>query len=217
MSNINIVGDANGKFNVFTFTNPYPLDISTYNASLCSVQRVSNSQYNIIEYRPDIGLNPFTQFVPGSGYIVKAKQSFTILGPTPTPFAEPTQTPTPTPTSTPVPATPTPTPVPTAAPTSTPTSTPAPSFSFFVSGPAGEDAPNQISLTSPSGHRFYYNAWPGSSTTYLAVLPRIGGTQVANISYTSDRNGTLFGYSTSGTSYTHLGTFADGFVDLTPI
>jgi hypothetical protein len=131
-------------------------------------------------------------------------------------YSNSTVVPTSTPASTVVPTS---TPASTVVPTSTPasTNTPTINFAFNVVGPDGEDATNQIGITSPPEHRFYYNSKPGTSTESLAVMPKINGQQVAMISFTSDRVGTQFGYSTTGSVATHIGTFSNGFVDLTSV
>lgn len=75
---VNILGDVNGRFNIIVFDQTRPVSLSSFNASLCSVQTISETGINIIEYRPNAVHNPFTQLVPGSGYIVKALSSFDI-------------------------------------------------------------------------------------------------------------------------------------------
>jgi len=75
---INILGDINGRYNIITFDQTRPVSLSSFNTSLCSVQTISETGMNMIEYRPSAIHKPFTQFVPGSGYIVKALSSFDI-------------------------------------------------------------------------------------------------------------------------------------------
>lgn len=82
MANINIVGNSvGGRFNIveYNFTSSTP--ISSFNSSLCAVQTTSNTQQSIQVYRPTDLFPPFTQFVPNSGYIVFAKENFTISNP----------------------------------------------------------------------------------------------------------------------------------------
>jgi hypothetical protein len=118
---LNIQGNPNGGlFNYVSVDQTLP--ISTYNASLCAVIGISNSLGVLQVYRPSSSLNPFTDFIAGSGYIVLAHQNFTINTSTPLPS--------PTPTSTPVIPNLSQTPTPT--PTVTPTSTPAASLSSAV-------------------------------------------------------------------------------------
>lgn len=108
---LNIQGNANGG--LFNFVSvDQTLPISTYNASLCAVIGISNSLGVLQVYRPTSPLNPFTDFIAGSGYVVLAHQNFTINTstplPSPTPTSTPTGTATPTPTITPTNGTPTP-------------------------------------------------------------------------------------------------------------
>jgi hypothetical protein len=75
---VNILGDINGKYNIIVFDQTRPVSLSSFNASLCSVQTISETGNNMIEYRPNAIHNPFTKLVSGSGYIVKALSSFSI-------------------------------------------------------------------------------------------------------------------------------------------
>jgi len=76
---MNITGNpSTGNYNLVEFFNSSPTNISTFNSSLCSVQRASNSQETLVVVKPDDLFPAFTQFVPNSGYIIRAKDNFTI-------------------------------------------------------------------------------------------------------------------------------------------
>lgn len=76
---MNIIGNpTTGNYNLVEFFNSTSTPISTFNVSLCSVQRISNSQETLVVVKPDDLFPAFTQFVPNSGYIVRAKNTFTI-------------------------------------------------------------------------------------------------------------------------------------------
>jgi hypothetical protein len=81
MATINVTGNSSGgRFNIIRYNFDQPADLNTYNDSLCAVQATSNSLQTLQVYRPDSPINPFTQFLPGSGYIVFAKENFTLSG-----------------------------------------------------------------------------------------------------------------------------------------
>lgn len=79
MANINIIGNSQGgRFNIveYNFTTSTP--ISSFNSSLCAVQTISNTQQTIQLYRPFDLFPPFTHFIPNSGYVIFAKENFTL-------------------------------------------------------------------------------------------------------------------------------------------
>lgn len=78
-TSINITGDpSGGRFNIFKYNSTSSTNISSYNSSLCAVQTTSNTQQTLREYRPSNPVPPFTQFIPGSGYVVLAKSNFSL-------------------------------------------------------------------------------------------------------------------------------------------
>jgi hypothetical protein len=82
MANINIIGNpTGGRFNIVEYNFTTSITISSFNSSLCAVQTVSNTQQSIQVYRPLDLFPPFTHFVPNSGYVVFAKENFTIVNP----------------------------------------------------------------------------------------------------------------------------------------
>jgi len=151
------------------------------------------------------------------------------LTPTSTPGATPSTTPTNTPTS--ATATPTPTNTPTPSitasvtPSNTPTRTPTPtctrtptptipqSFTYQLTGPDNEDAVQKIGILSPEPYSFNDTIWyngGGSQITFYGAVIYVNGQFRSNISYTSDRAGTSFGYSTAfpaGGTPQFIGTF----------
>lgn len=73
-----------GPFGLYNFVRPeQTLPINTFNSSLCAVIGISNSLGTLQVYRPTTTLNPFTNFVAGSGYAILAHEDF-VLGPFPT-------------------------------------------------------------------------------------------------------------------------------------
>ena len=78
MPDINITGADGGRYNVVNFYNLSSVSISTFNSSLCSVQGTSPSQGTILFYKPADLFPSLTNFVPGSGYVIQAKNTFAI-------------------------------------------------------------------------------------------------------------------------------------------
>ena len=79
--NLNIQGNPYGAYTFITSDKTIP--INTYNESLCAVIGTSQSQGTLHVYRPFNPLNPFTEFVAGSSYIVLAHKNFSIITDTP--------------------------------------------------------------------------------------------------------------------------------------
>lgn len=77
---LNITGTSNGYYNIIEYPYDGPANINTYFSSLCAVQKASNSGESLIVLRP-AGFPSFTQFTPGSGYIILAKEDFKVIDP----------------------------------------------------------------------------------------------------------------------------------------
>ncbi|NBP16988.1 hypothetical protein EBU95_21855, partial [bacterium] len=115
---------------------------------------------------------------------------------------------------------PTPTPSPTTSPTPTPTPSPTPAFSFFVSAagsdPAfAEDGVQKISIVSPNPYNYtdsiYYNNG-GSALDFYTISIYVDNNFRSLINYTSDREGTNFGYRSDGVTSPYpqfIGVFAN--------
>jgi len=168
-----------GKPTMFVYPYARPQAINRYDTKLSLVYAANKSDTFLRSYRPFSTSNGFTTFEPGKGYIIYAKEDFTIQNPDvaepapkATPVPLPTQTPwpspTPWPTSTPFPApTQRPAPAPIASPTPIPTTIPAatpfpkPSPTAFPPNPTvpeGTPPPTptpvaKITLTGPTQSR----------------------------------------------------------------
>ena len=87
---------------------------------------------------------------------------------------------------------------------------------FSISGPFGENIPQQINITSSNPDTLYiYDNWNGSTLTYTSTIVSVNGTPRASISHTTDRIGDQFGYSTSGVVAQAYGTLTGGNVNIT--
>lgn len=201
--NIYIYGEPDGRYNIVDYDHPLAVPFNTYSDKLCAIQTHTDTKSNLIEYRPQYPLSPITQFVPGSGYVVVAHQSFVIYGPTPTP------TPSPSPSSSPSP-TPSRTPSPTPSPT--PSSTPL-VFLYSLTGPDNEDGAQKINIfSSQYADTIYYNGWDGQNTDFCALEVVVNGQSRCQINYTADRVGKQFGYKLQGASgsFQAVGVFTPG-------
>jgi hypothetical protein len=79
MRNIVFQGSPDvSKYNIITFTSTTPILISQYNSTLSAVQVASPSKNTLLTYIPFNNLNLFSYFLDNEGYIVLAKNSFTI-------------------------------------------------------------------------------------------------------------------------------------------
>lgn len=77
--NYNILGRSEGAYNIVDCSfKQSPTDISTFNTSLCSVVKLNDQRTGFMIYRPNSSSNFFTQFVPDVGYIVRAKENFSL-------------------------------------------------------------------------------------------------------------------------------------------
>lgn len=178
-NDIYIYGQPDGRYNIVDYDHPLPVNFSTYSSKLCAIQTHTNTKANLVEYRPEYPSSPITQFVPGSGYIVVAKESFVIYGPTPTPTNSPTPTPSPSPT---------PPPTPTAV-----------TFLYSLTGPDAEDGAQKLNIFSSSyADTVYYNAWDGQNTDFCSLEVVVNGQTRCQLNYTADRVGKLFGYKLQG-------------------
>lgn len=141
---------------------------------------------------------------------------------TPTISVTPSITPTVTPTVSPSGLPPSATPAPTSTRTPTPTYTPTPSttnpgspiFSLAGNGIDNfvENIGQKVSVIFLDANStvYFYNNWDSVSVLPTSTIIRIGGTDVANISHTTDRIGQLFGYSLSGTTPEYFGALTNG-------
>lgn len=101
--------------------------------------------------------------------------------------------------------------------TSTTTPVPPPTFLNSLAGPSNEDGPQKLSITAgTSNDKIYYNNWDGLTLGFTSTLVFVNGVERANISHTTDRVGTQFGYSISGSTPQAYGVFTNlGSVYLT--
>ena len=76
---MNIIGNSTvGKFNIVEFYNSSLRNINEFSDKIFSIQTPSNTRSTILSRRPDDLFPAFTQIAPNSGYIIRAKENFTV-------------------------------------------------------------------------------------------------------------------------------------------
>lgn len=231
VATLQLSGDpSSGKFNIFSYKFLEGANISTYDSSIFIVQRPSSTQSTVVEYRPEATIKPFTTFNTGSGYLVKAKQNFTITGTLPAPTYQIVPTATTINKGDSVTFNITTANVGTATlyyTLSSPNKVlvgsnfipPPPTFLYSLSGigsPEVEDAARQINLqnTLSATDKIYYNNYDGTTSTYTSMEIYVNGTARSLVNFTDDRMGDEFGYSISPIASvpTMLDIFSTGII-----
>jgi hypothetical protein len=81
MATINIYGEPGGRYNIVVNNQLLPISLDAFGSLLSSVQTVTDTGFNLVEYRPNMTNKPFTYMEPGSGYIINALSSFNLEDP----------------------------------------------------------------------------------------------------------------------------------------